>query len=66
MRQEVGKLVQQVDPQIVRTEAMPRRPFQGWRYLAAADVPRDLPEGRDREDSLPRDLMAALSEIGLR
>lgn len=56
----------QLDPQIIRTEAMPRRAFQGWRYLAAADAPRDLPEGRDREDSLPRELMAALSEIGLR
>jgi hypothetical protein len=62
----ISRCAIQLDPQIVRTEAMPRRPFQGWRYLAAADVPRDLPEGRDREDSLPRDLMAALSEIGLR
>ncbi|WP_415182949.1 DUF1489 family protein [Phaeovulum sp.] len=55
-----------LDPEVIRTEAMPRRPFQGWRYLAAADAPRDLPKGRDTEEVLPRDLMSALSEIGLR
>ena len=51
---------------VVRTEAMPRRAFQGWRYLAAADAPRDLPQGRRREDPLPRELQTALAEIGLR
>lgn len=55
-----------LDRDVVRTEALPRRPFQGWRYLAQNDAPRDLPAGREREDHLPRDLMAALSEIGLR
>ncbi|WP_444462965.1 DUF1489 family protein [Rhodobacter capsulatus] len=55
-----------LDPEVIRTEAMPRRPFQGWRYFAAADVPRDLVAGREREDPLPRDLQAALAEIGLR
>ena len=54
-----------LDPEIVRTEGMPRRPFQGWRYLAAGDAPRDLPRGRANED-LPPALMAALSEIGVR
>ena len=54
-----------LDPEIVRTEGMPRRPFQGWRYLDAADAPRDLPRGRANED-LPPALMAALSEIGVR
>jgi hypothetical protein len=55
-----------LDRDVVRTEAVPRRPFQGWRYLAAADAPADLRAGRDREDPLPRELQAALSEIGLR
>ena len=53
-------------PEVVRTEAMPRRPFQGWRYFAAADTPRDLAQGRAAEEALPRDLQAALAEIGLR
>jgi len=62
----ISRCAIQLDPNVIRTEAQPRRPFQGWRYLAAADAPRDLAPGRDREDPLPRDLMAALSEIGLR
>ncbi|AOZ71046.1 lysophospholipase [Rhodobacter xanthinilyticus] len=55
-----------LDREVVRTEALPRRPFQGWRYLAPEDAPRDLAKGRDREDVLPRELQAALAEIGLR
>ena len=34
-----------LDRDVVRTEAVPRRPFQGWRYLAAADAPADHPPG---------------------
>ena len=55
-----------LDRGVVRTEAMPRRAFQGWRYLAPADAPRDLPQGRKKEDPLPRELQTALAEIGLR
>jgi hypothetical protein len=53
-------------PDVVRTEAQPRRPFQGWRYLKGADAPRDLPQGRDHTDPLPRELLDAMSVIGLR
>ncbi len=55
-----------LEREVVRTEAMPRRPFQGWRYLSAIEAPRDLPRGRDPEAALPRALQAALAEIGLR
>jgi len=55
-----------MDPEVIRTEPMPKRPFQGWRYLAPADSPRDLPKGRGREEPLPRELLQALAEIGLR
>ncbi|MFT3690031.1 DUF1489 family protein [Paenirhodobacter sp.] len=55
-----------LDREVVRTEAQPRRPFQGWRYLTPEDAPPDLRKGRAREDTLPRELQAALSEIGLR
>ena len=53
-------------PEIHRTEPAPRRPFQGWRYLAAADAPRDLATDRASEDALPAALSAALAEIGVR
>ncbi|SFU02014.1 DUF1489 family protein [Sedimentitalea nanhaiensis] len=48
-----------------RTQSVLRRPFQGWRYLAAEDAPPDLPHGRDDEDALPADLNRALAEIGV-
>lgn len=54
------------DPEVIRTEAMPKRPFQGWRYLDPKDSPRDLPKGRGAEGPLPRELLTALAEIGLR
>lgn len=55
-----------LDAEVIRTEAVPRRPFQGWRYLTPDDSPRDLPKGREREEALPPELAQALAEIGLR
>ncbi len=55
-----------LDADIIRTEAAPRRPFQGWRYLDPNESPRDLVKGREREDPLPAALAQALAEIGLR
>ncbi|NPD15688.1 DUF1489 domain-containing protein [Xinfangfangia sp. D13-10-4-6] len=55
-----------LDREIIRTAPAPRRPFQGWRYIAPEDVPPDLIAGRDGDDSLPPELERALSEIGLR
>ena len=54
-----------LDPQVIRTEPAPRRPFQGWRYLDPKDSPRDLPKGRAKEDPLPPKLAQALAELGL-
>ncbi|HHX89095.1 MAG TPA: DUF1489 domain-containing protein [Paracoccus sp.] len=55
-----------MDAAIIRTEPLPRRPFQGWRYLNPADAPRDLPAERPGDDSLPPELSAALADLGLR
>ena len=55
-----------MDPQVIRTEAAARRPFQGWRYLAPEDAPRDLPKGRESDSALPEEMALALAEIGLR
>lgn len=54
------------DPEIHRTEAMPKRPFQGWRYLQPKDAPRDLSPDRAYEENVPPKLLAALAEIGVR
>ncbi|MCC5964437.1 MAG: DUF1489 domain-containing protein [Rhodobacteraceae bacterium] len=54
-----------LDPEIHRTAATPKRPFQGWRYLRVQDAPADLPRARKGDDTLPPDLDAALAELGL-
>lgn len=55
-----------LDRDLVRVAAVPRRPFQGWRYLNATDAPPDLPAGRAAEQPLPASIAAALAEMGLR
>lgn len=54
-----------LDPALIRTQTSLKRPFQGWRYLPAADAPPDLPKGRASEEPLPVDLNRALAEIGV-
>lgn len=44
-----------LDPELVRTELQPRKPFQGWRYLEVQDAPADLAEGSSIAD-IPEDL----------
>ncbi|MBP7243344.1 DUF1489 domain-containing protein [Amaricoccus sp.] len=55
-----------LDREIVRTAAAPRRPFQGWRYLRAADAPRDLgAEAGAARSELPPALLAGLDAVGV-
>lgn len=54
-----------LDRDLVRVGAVPRRPFQGWRYLNGEDAPPDLPRGRAAEEALPPRVAAALAEMGL-
>ncbi len=53
-----------LDREVVRTAWQPRRPFQGWRYLLADDVPADLGAGGGTAD-LPAPLRRELAELGL-
>ncbi len=46
----------------ILTEAQPRRPFQGWRYLKPEDAPRDITEA---EADLPPEMRQALREAGV-
>lgn len=52
-----------LEPELILTEAQPRRAFQGWRYLTVEDAPRDL--GKRRGKSPPPELNAELAELGL-
>jgi len=54
-----------LDKALIRVEATPKRPFQGWRYLNPQDAPSDLSAQRAAEDRLPPDLQSALADIGV-
>ncbi|WP_119680184.1 DUF1489 family protein [Indioceanicola profundi] len=53
-----------MDPELVETIAVPKRPFQGWRYLKPEDAPNDLGEGNGG-DALPEHLLEELRALGL-
>jgi hypothetical protein len=55
-----------LDPKIVATEPVPRRAFQGWRYLAAAEAPPDLVAGSAEADAaMPPGMRQALRDLRL-
>ncbi|MCR9235074.1 MAG: DUF1489 family protein [Alphaproteobacteria bacterium] len=52
--------------QIVRpTQWQPKRPFQGWRYFRAEDVPADLSEDAQTLKDMPDEMRNELLELGL-
>lgn len=55
------------DAQMIETIAMPRRAFQGWRYLKAGDAPDDrgVYTGKDAQESIPEDMEDELKDAGL-
>lgn len=52
-----------LDPAIQRVAPVPRRAFQGWRYLKDADAPQDLSDS-DGAAALPTELAVRLRELG--
>ncbi len=55
-----------LDAEVIRTEAAPRRPFQGWRYFEPADCPPDRRATGRGEEALPLPMAMALAELGVR
>lgn len=51
-----------LEPKVVRTAPMARRPFQGWRYFDAKDAPPDMTELDAGE--APKELVRQLRELG--
>lgn len=54
-----------LDPKIVQVRPVPRRAFQGWRYLAAADAPPDLTDMGGQETEMPAKMRRELAELCL-
>jgi hypothetical protein len=54
-----------MDPELVLTSISPKRPFQGWRYLEAADAPPDIGAFVPGQADLPPALRAGLAAMGV-
>ena len=52
------------DPELVLVKPVPKRAFQGWRYLKAEDAPADLGKQNGHAD-LPVEMRLELAELGL-
>jgi hypothetical protein len=54
-----------LDPELVTTRPHPRRAFQGWRYLEAADAPPDARLQDSTNDDMPPGMREELRELRL-
>lgn len=55
-----------LDPALVPVRPVPRRAFQGWRYLTAADAPTDAKAGSvDDIAAMPPKMRKSLADLGL-
>ena len=54
-----------LDPKLVPTRPQPRRAFQGWRYLEAADAPPDAKSFDDKAEAMPRAMREELRALRL-
>ena len=54
-----------LNPKLVPVRPVPRRPFQGWRYLALEDAPPDLANGDNALTEIPAKMRVELMELGL-
>ncbi|WP_428644899.1 DUF1489 family protein [Roseibium sp.] len=53
-----------MEPRLILTRFQPKRPFQGWRYLKASDVPADL-GSKDGGEAMPDSMRQELTELCL-
>ena len=61
----IGRCHLVMEPVVVPLEPRSCRPFQGWRYLAGKDAPRDI-DGRSGDlGAMPEELRRELAGLGL-
>ena len=61
----IGRCRLVLDGKLVLTEPRPYRAFQGWRYLAVKDAPKDLDRAAPGAAKMPEGLRCELRELGL-
>ncbi|MDT0574772.1 DUF1489 family protein [Croceicoccus sp. F390] len=64
-KREDGRWDVVLAPELVLVAGRPKRAHQGWRYLAEADAPPDLPPGQEAGEVMPGHLYMRLSKLGL-
>jgi hypothetical protein len=64
-REGIGRCRLVLQQKLVLVEPRPYRAFQGWRYLTAADAPRDLDRAAPGARSMPEALRRELNALGL-
>ncbi|MET7246486.1 DUF1489 domain-containing protein [Methylobacterium sp. EM32] len=62
----VGRCRLVLDPAVTPVEPRPCRPFQGWRYLAPKDAPRDISRAAAGDlAAMPETMRRELASLGL-
>jgi hypothetical protein len=61
----IGRCRLVLDGKLTLVEPRPFRAFQGWRYYAAKDAPRDLSRAGRGLAKLPEDMRRELRDLGL-
>jgi hypothetical protein len=64
-KEGIGRCRLVLDGKLVLVQPRPFRAFQGWRYLAASDAPRDLDRAAPGAARMPEDLRRELRDLGL-
>ena len=62
----IGRCRIVMQPKVIAVSPRPMRPFQGWRYLTAADAPADLGKANAASvEQMPEPLRRELRDLGL-
>lgn len=64
-KEGIGRCRLVLEPKVIPVEPRPWRAFQGWRYLAVKDAPRDLAQAPPGVRAMPDTLRRELRELGL-
>ena len=64
-RDGIGRCRLVMQPKVITVLPRPMRPFQGWRYFADSDAPRDLESAGTGVAAMPEPMRRELRELGL-